>query len=68
MKKQRSTTVEPTFGNMKQNKKFTQFLLRGAEKAGIEFTLMCIAINIEKIHTYITTHQIDLNSALQTIT
>ncbi|MBU7029743.1 MAG: IS1182 family transposase [Theionarchaea archaeon] len=68
MKKQRSTTVEPTFGNMKHNKKFTHFLLRGAEKAGIEFTLTCIAINIEKIHTYITTHQIDLNSALQAIT
>ena len=33
MKKQRSTTVEPTFGNMKFNKKFTHFLLRGMEKA-----------------------------------
>jgi transposase len=68
MKKQRSTTVEPTFGNMKQNKKFTQFLLRGTEKAAIEFILMCIAINIEKIYNYITAHQIDLNSVLQSVT
>ena len=68
MKKQRSTTVEPTFGNMKRNKKFTHFLLKGKEKAGVEFILTCIAINIEKIHTYITEHNIDLDSVLQTIT
>lgn len=66
MKKQRSTTVEPTFGNMKHNKKFTRFLLRGTEKAAIEFILMCIAINIEKIFNYITAHQVDLNSVLGT--
>jgi hypothetical protein len=68
MKKQRSTTVGPTFGNMKYNKKFTHFLLRGKEKAGIEFILTCIAINIEKIHTYITAHNIDLNAVLATTT
>jgi len=49
MKKDRSTTVEPTFGNAKYNKKFTHFLLRTKEKATIEFTLLCIALNIEKI-------------------
>jgi transposase len=68
MKKQRSTTVEPTFGNMKHNKKFTHFLLRGKGKAGIEFILTCIAIDIEKIYTYITAHNIDLNTVLATIT
>jgi transposase len=68
MKKQRSTTVEPTFGNMKHNKKFTQFLLRGTNKAAIEFILMCTAINIEKVFNYITAHQIDLNSVLQSVT
>lgn len=68
VKKQRSTTVEPTFGNLKQNKKFTQFLLRGTKKAAIEFILMCIAINIEKIYNYTTTHQIDINSVLQSVT
>jgi transposase len=65
MKKRRSTTVEPTFGNMKQNKNFTQFLLRGTRKAAIEFVLMCIAINIEKICTTLAANHIDLNSVLQ---
>ncbi|MGD2248212.1 MAG: IS1182 family transposase [Candidatus Methanofastidiosia archaeon] len=68
MRKQRSTTVEPTFGNMKYNKKFTQFLLRGTHKAKIEFTLMCIAVNIEKIFNYIAAHQLDLDSVLQSVT
>jgi transposase len=68
MKKQRSTTVEPTFGNIKHNKKFTQFLLRGKKKAGIEFLLTCIAIDIEKIHRYITAHDIDLDAVLRTAT
>ena len=53
---------------MKHNKKFTHFLLRGKEKAGIESILTCIAIDIEKIHTYITAHNIDLNAVLATIT
>jgi hypothetical protein len=49
MKKQRSTTVEPTFGNMKHNKKFTHFLLRGIEKAGIEFSPSQIGISINNV-------------------
>jgi hypothetical protein len=53
---------------MKHNKKFTHFLLRGKGKAGIEFILTCIAIDIEKIYTYITAHNIDLNAVLTTIT
>jgi len=53
---------------MKHNKKFTHFLLRGKGKAGIEFILTCIAIDIEKIHTYITAHDIYLNELLATMT
>jgi transposase len=68
MKKDRSTTVEPTFGNAKYNKKFTHFLLRTKEKATIEFTLLCIALNIEKIFIYLTSHQIDLATALNAAT
>jgi len=68
MKKDRSTTVEPTFGNAKYNKKFTHFLLRTKEKATIEFTLLCIALNIEKIFIYLTSHQIDLATALNAVT
>jgi transposase len=68
MKKERSTKVESVFGNMKHNKKFTQFLLRGKEFAAIEFVLMCTALNIEKIFTHLVTHQKDILTAMQGIT
>jgi len=68
MKKERSTKVESVFGNMKHNKKFTQFLLRGKEFAAIEFVLMCTALNIEKIFTHLVIHQKDILTALQGIT
>jgi transposase len=68
MKKERSTKVESVFGNMKHNKKFTQFLLRGTHYAAIEFVLMCTALNIEKIFTHLVTHQKDIITAMQGIT
>jgi hypothetical protein len=64
----RSTKVESVFGNMKHNKKFTQFLLRGKEFAAIEFVLTCTALNIEKIFTHLVTHQKDILTAMQGIT
>lgn len=48
----RLATVEPTFGNMKFNLGFDHFLLRGHNKVRGEFDLMCIAHNLNKIHTY----------------
>jgi hypothetical protein len=68
LKKERSTKVESVFGNMKHNKKFTQFLLRGKQGAAIEFVLMCIALNIEKIFMHVATHQDDVVTALQQVT
>jgi transposase len=68
MKVQRSTKVESVFGNMKHNKKFTQFLLRGKQYAAIEFILMCTALNIEKIFTHLVSHQKDVVPVLQGIT
>ena len=68
MKKERSTKVESVFGNMKHNKKFTQFLLRGKRYAAIEFVLMCTALNIEKIFTHLVTHQKDITTVRQGIT
>ncbi|MBU7041977.1 MAG: IS1182 family transposase [Theionarchaea archaeon] len=68
MKKERSTKVESVFGNMKHNKKFTQFLLRGKEFVAIEFVLMCTVLNIEKIFTHLVTHQKDIFTAMQGIT
>jgi transposase len=48
--KLRKTTVEPVNGNIKYNKKFDEFRLRGLTKTKIEFVLMSIAHNIGKIH------------------
>lgn len=47
--KKRMHTVEPPFGNIKYNLGYLQFLLRGKEKVGGEFNLMCIGHNIKKI-------------------
>lgn len=43
-------TVEPVYGNMKQNLGFREFLLRGLEKAKIEMNLISIAHDLKKIH------------------
>ena len=45
----RKITVEPVYGNIKQNLGFREFLLRGKEKVKIEFNLVCIAHNLMKI-------------------
>ncbi len=45
----RKITVEPVYGNLKENLGFIKFLLRGLEKAKIEFNLVCIAHNLQKI-------------------
>ncbi|MEK6921424.1 MAG: IS1182 family transposase [Nanoarchaeota archaeon] len=45
----RKITVEPVYGNIKQNLGFREFLLRGVEKVKIEFNLACIAHNLQKI-------------------
>jgi transposase len=42
----RSVSVEPVFGNIKQNLGFRRFNLRGLKKAKGEFDLMCIAHNL----------------------
>jgi transposase len=48
--KLRKITVEPVNGNIKYNKNFYEFSLRGQPKAKIEFILMSITHNIGKIH------------------
>jgi transposase len=45
----RKITVEPAYGNLKENLGFRGFLLRGLEKVKIEFNLACIAHNLQKI-------------------
>lgn len=47
-RKKRPVDVEPVFGNIKQNKGFRRFLLRGCDKVEIEAGLMSIAHNLKK--------------------
>lgn len=48
--KLRKQTVERSFGDIKHNKGFRNFLLRGKEKVKIEFNLACIAHNLVMIN------------------
>ena len=50
---ERMYTVEPVFGQMKQNRGFWEFLLRGKEKVNVEFLMMCIVHNIGKIEGFV---------------
>jgi transposase len=47
-RKQRPADVEPVFGNIKQNKNFKRFLLRGIDKVEIEIGLIALAHNLAK--------------------
>ena len=48
-RKKRPTDVEPVFGNIKHNKHFKRFLLKGLDKTEIEWGLICIAHNLKKL-------------------
>jgi transposase len=47
---QRKCTVEPTFGIIKSVLGFRQFLLRGIQAVGHEWTLVCIGWNLKRLH------------------
>jgi hypothetical protein len=47
-RKQRAADVEAVLGNIKQNKGFRRFMLRGKEKVTTEFGLIAIAHNLMK--------------------
>lgn len=48
--KLRQQTVEPVFGIIKSVLGFRQFLLRGLEKVKLEWTLVCTAYNLKRLH------------------
>jgi len=48
--KLRQQTVEPVFGIIKSSVGFRQFLLRGLEKVSTEWTLVCLAYNLRRLH------------------
>ncbi|MCP3921500.1 MAG: IS1182 family transposase [Desulfobacterales bacterium] len=60
----RMHTVEPVFGNIKENTGFRRFLLRGLEKVKGEFNIACIAHNLKKIAAYCVEDNIDLERCL----
>ena len=62
---ERMYTAEPVFGQMKQNRGFTEFLLRGKEKANVEFQMMCIVHNIGKIEGFVKKEGINLKEILK---
>lgn len=47
--KLRAITVEPAFGDIKENKGIRVFLTRGMETVKTEFNLVCTAVNLKKI-------------------
>lgn len=47
-RKRRPVDVEPVFGNIKSNKNFKRFLLKGLDKTEIEWGLLCLAHNLKK--------------------
>lgn len=47
--KRRSIEPETVFGNIKQNKRFTRFYLRGIDKVDVELGLLSIAHNLGKL-------------------
>ena len=62
---ERMYTAEPVFGQMKQNRGFREFLLRGKEKANVEFLIMCIVHNIGKIDGFVTRESKNLKEILK---
>ena len=46
----RNHTVEPVFGIIKEAMGFRGFSLRGKEKVSCEWTLVCLAYNLRRLH------------------
>jgi transposase len=64
----RMCTVEPVFGQMKQDRGFREFLLRGKRKTKIEFLMMCTVHNIKKIADFMKRKGKSLKEIMNLIT
>jgi transposase len=64
----RMSTVEPVFGQMKPDRGFREFLLRGKRKTKIEIVMMCTVHNIRKIADFIKREGKSLKEILNLIT
>jgi len=63
-RKQRSIEPESVFGQIKQNKGFRRFLLRGIDKVEIEFGLVAIAHNLQKLGKWLIKNKIELKNVV----
>ncbi|NCC41746.1 MAG: hypothetical protein EOM21_20505 [Gammaproteobacteria bacterium] len=63
--KKRMYTVEPVFGNLKENTGIKTFLLRSIWKVKGEFNLMCIGHNLKKIANYVNKNNLVIAKAMQ---
>ena len=64
----RMCTVEPVFGQMKQDRGFREFLLRGKRKTKIDFVMMCTVHNVKKIADFVKREGKSLKEILKMIT
>ena len=52
--KQRQQTIEPVFGIIKEALGFRRFSMRGQGKVALEWTLVCVAYNLRRLHRLMT--------------
>lgn len=52
--KQRQQTIEPVFGIIKEAIGFRRFSLRGQRKVALEWTLVCVAYNLRRLHRLVS--------------
>lgn len=52
--KQRQQTIEPVFGIIKEAIGFRRFRLRGQAKVALEWTLVCAAYNLRRLHRLVS--------------
>ena len=64
----RNSEVEQTFGQLKSNKKFNRFLLKGLSKISIELFLLAIAHNIQKLSKHMIANDLKFGCNLFFIT
>lgn len=62
--KQRQQTIEPVFGIIKEAMGFRRFSMRGQIKAGLEWTLVCLAYNLRRLHRLGTSLGVSTQSAM----
>jgi hypothetical protein len=50
--RQRQAIVEPVFATLKQAMGFRRWTLRGPEKVGTQWALLCAAFNLKKMYKH----------------